>query len=93
MLPEEAGLPTHPFSAIVGGLPAENAAALRGLLAGEASAYRDAVLLNAAAALLIAERAADLREGVALARESIDSGAARRKAEALARVTQAGAGR
>ena len=47
------------------------------LLAGAASAYRDAVLLNAAAALVVAERAATSREGVALARESIDSGAAR----------------
>lgn len=91
--PEEAGLPVHPFSAILGGAPGENAAALRALLDGERSAYRDAVLLNAAAALLIAERAADLREGVALARESVDSGAARTKAESLARVTQAGAAR
>ena len=91
--PEDAGLPVHPFAAILGGAPAENAAALRSLLGGEASAYRDAVLLNAAAALVIAERAEDLRAGVALARESVDSGAARRKAEALARVTQAGTGR
>ena len=90
--PEEAGLPAHPFSAIQGGLPARNAAALRALLAGEPSGYRDAVLLNAAAALVIAERAADLREGVAMAAESVDGGAARRKAEGLARITQ-GAGR
>ncbi len=88
--PEDAGLPVHPFAAIVGGEPSANAAALRALLGGAASAYRDAVLLNAAAALVIAERAANLPEGVALARESIDSGAARAKAEHLARVTQAG---
>lgn len=88
--PEAAGLPTHPFEAILGGAPAANAAALRALLGGGASAYRDAVLLNAAAALVIAERAADLAEGVAFARESVDSGAARAKAEALARITQAG---
>jgi anthranilate phosphoribosyltransferase len=86
--PEDAGLPRHPFEAIVGGAPAENAAALRRLLAGEASAYRDAVLLNAAAALVVAGRAAALHEGVALARESVDSGAARGKAEALAALTQ-----
>ena len=86
--PEDAGLPAHPFSAIVGGAPAENAAALRALLAGAPSAYRDAALLNAAAALVVAERAADLREGVALAAESVDSGAARRAAEALARITR-----
>jgi len=88
--PEVAGLPVHPFEAILGGAPAENASALRALLAGAESAYRDAVLINAAAALVIAERAADLTAGVALARESIDSGAARSKAESLARVTQAG---
>ena len=74
---------------MLGGAPADNARALRGLLAGEPSAYRDAVLLNAAAALVIADRAADLREGVALAAESLDSGAARRRAETLAAVTNA----
>jgi anthranilate phosphoribosyltransferase len=87
--PEDAGLPVHPLVAILGGLPEENARALRALLAGEPSAYRDAVLLNAAAALLVADRAADLREGVERARESIDSGAARTRAERLASVTQA----
>ncbi len=91
--PEEAGLPVHPFEDIVGGTPEENGAAFRALLAGEASgragAYRDAVRLNAAAALVIAGRAADLREGAALAAESLDSGAARRALEALARVTSA----
>jgi anthranilate phosphoribosyltransferase len=91
--PEDAGLPVHPFAAIEGGAPAANAAALRALLDGAASAYRDATLLNAAAALVIAERAADLREGVALARESVDSGAAKAKALDLARLTQTGARR
>ncbi len=86
--PEEAGLPVHPFAEIAGGSPAENAAALRALLAGAESAYRDAVLLNAAAALVIAGHAADLREGVAQARESIDSGAARDRTERLAALTQ-----
>ena len=58
--------------------PATTPAALRGLLAGEPSAYRDAVLLNAAAALLVAERAGDLARGRRRWRaESIDSGAAR----------------
>lgn len=86
--PEDAGLAPRPFAAILGGAPSQNAAALRALLEGAPSAYRDAVLLNAAAALVIAERASDLVEGVALARESIDSGAARRKAEGLARATR-----
>jgi anthranilate phosphoribosyltransferase len=88
--PEDAGLPAHPFQEIVGGSPEENGAAFRALLNGAPSAYRDAVLLNAAAALTIADRAADLREGVALARESIDSGAAKTKVTALARATQTG---
>ena len=86
--PEEAGLPVHPFEAIVGGTPAENAAAMKALLAGEPSAYRDAVLLNAAAALVVADAASDLKEGAAMAARAIDSGAARGKIAALARLTQ-----
>ncbi|UWQ03660.1 anthranilate phosphoribosyltransferase [Aliiroseovarius crassostreae] len=88
--PEEAGLPEHPFAAIMGGEPAENAKAFRALLNGKKSAYRDAVLLNAAAALVVADKAADLKEGVAMAEESIDSGEALRRIETLARVTSAG---
>jgi anthranilate phosphoribosyltransferase len=82
--PEEAGLPVHPFEAVVGGAPEDNARALRALLGGAEGAYRDAVLLNAAAALVVTRRAADLREGAAMAAESIDSGAARAKVEGLA---------
>ena len=85
--PEDFGLPVHPFEEIIGGTPQENAAALRALLAGAPGAYRDAVLLNAAAALVVAGKAADLRDGVARARESIDSGAAGEKLIALARLT------
>ncbi|WP_084862196.1 anthranilate phosphoribosyltransferase [Salibaculum halophilum] len=88
--PEEAGLPVHPFEAILGGTPEENARAFRALLAGEASAYRDAVLLNAAAALLVAGRADSLRAGAEQARESLDSGAARRAVETLARISRSG---
>lgn len=85
--PEEAGLPVHTFEDIIGGTPSENATAFRALLAGEASAYRDAVLLNAAAALHVAGKADTLTTGVALARESIDSGAAAQKVAALAKFT------
>ena len=85
--PEDAGLPVHPFEAIMGGSPTENAAAFRALLNGTSGAYRDAVLLNSAAALLVAGKAADLKSGVELARSSIDSGAARARVEALARLT------
>jgi anthranilate phosphoribosyltransferase len=87
--PEDAGLAPHPFEAILGGTPADNAAAFRALLDGAPGAYRDAVLLNSAAALIVADRAGTLSEGVALARESIDSGAARTKVEALRRLTNA----
>lgn len=74
--PADAGLPTHPISAIRGGDPAHNAAALRALLLGEPGPYRDAVLLNAAAALVVAGAAEDLREGVEEAAETIDKGLA-----------------
>ena len=87
--PEEAGLPVHPFASIVGGTPTENGAAFRALLEGDASAYRDAVLLNAAAALLVAGKVEGLKAGVALARESIDSGSAKKAVTTLAKVTQA----
>lgn len=87
--PEDAGLSAHPFEAIVGGSPQDNAAAFRRLLEGETGAYRDAVLLNAAAALVVADRAANLPEGVELARDSIDSGAALGKVEALVALTAA----
>ncbi len=86
--PEDAGLSERPFEEIAGGTPAENAAALMALLNGEPSAYRDAVLLNAAAAITVAGDGDDLKEGVARAAESIDSGAAKAKTEALAKATQ-----
>ena len=87
--PEDAGLPRHPFEAIVGGEPSHNAAAFRALLDGAAGAYRDAVLLNSAAALLVAGKVTNLRDGVDLASESIDSGAAKGRLTALAQVTGA----
>ena len=87
--PAEAGLPTHPFESIIGGTPSQNAAAFRALLDGAPGAYRDAVLLNAAAALLVADKVTDLAEGVAMARASIDSGAAKAKIDILRRVTNA----
>ncbi|MGH1459783.1 MAG: anthranilate phosphoribosyltransferase [Paracoccaceae bacterium] len=87
--PEDFGLPAHPFEQLIGGTPEENGKAFAALLAGEASAYRDAVLLNAAAALTVQGAAADLKEGVAMAAQSIDSGAAKAKIEALARITSA----
>ena len=67
--PSDAGLPRHSLEALRGGDAAHNAAALRALLKGEPGAYRDAVLLNAAAALMIAGRASTFTEGVEEAAE------------------------
>ena len=69
-------LPRAPAAALKGGDPAENAAALAALLQGAPGPYRDVVLLNAAAALVVSDRAADLREGAAIAARAIDTGAA-----------------
>lgn len=86
--PEEADLPIHPFEALLGGDPTENARAMTALLDGAPGAYRDAVLLNSAAALTVAGKAANLKEGVEIARASIDSGAAKSKVETLARLSK-----
>ena len=75
--PEDAGLGRAPASALQGGEAAENAAALEALLDGAPGPYRDVVLLNAGAALIVAGRAETLRDGAALAARAIDSGDAR----------------
>ncbi len=72
IVPEDAGVARHPTIAIRGGDPAYNAAALRRLLAGEHGPYRDAVLLNAAAALVLAGRERDLRAAARIAARAID---------------------
>jgi len=87
--PEDAGLPVHPFSSILGGTPEENGKAFADLLDGQKSAYRDAVLLNSAAALVVADKASNLIEGREMAEASIDSGAAKTKVEGLAHITSA----
>ena len=76
IVPEDAGVARHPTSAIRGGDPAYNAAALRRLLRGERGAYRDAVILNAAAALILAGTDPVLTDAAARAAEALDSGAA-----------------
>ena len=75
--PADAGLPTHSLEDIRGGDAAFNAEALRRLLQGETSAYRDAVLLNAAGALIVAGEAESWAEGVEEAAEAIDKGLAK----------------
>jgi len=84
--PEDAGLPRASIADLRGGDAEENAAALSALLGGAPGPYRDIVLLNAAAALVVAERAADLKAGAAQAAAVIDDG---RAAEALARLVGA----
>jgi anthranilate phosphoribosyltransferase len=87
--PEDAGLPRAPIEAIKGGDAGFNAGALQGLLQGARGPYRDTVLLNAAAALIVADRAGDLREGVTLADRAITSGAALQALDVLRRETAA----
>jgi anthranilate phosphoribosyltransferase len=87
LTPEDAGLPRAPVDAIAGGDAALNATALLGVLEGARGAYRDTVVLNAAAALIVAGRAGDLREGAAIADRALASGAALAALERLRRAT------
>ena len=88
LTPEEFGVERASPDSLKGGDSEENAAITRAILAGEKGPQRDIVLVNASAVLVAAGRAADFKEGVAKAAESIDSGAARRKAEDLAAFTK-----
>jgi anthranilate phosphoribosyltransferase len=85
--PENFGLERAPLSALAGGGPSENAAIIRAIFDGESGPRRDIVVMNAAAAIFVAGRAANLREGAELAAASIDSGAAGEKLEALIEFT------
>ena len=87
--PADAGLPPAKLSDLKGGDAKHNAVALRAVLDGEKGPFRDIALLNAAAALIVGDKAANLVDGVRLASASIDSGAARRALDALIRVTNA----
>ncbi len=77
--PADAGLPVHPKGALAGGDAASNAAALRAVLAGGRGAYRDAVLLNAGAGLVVAGMARDIREGPRSPRPRLTTGAPHRR--------------
>jgi anthranilate phosphoribosyltransferase len=85
--PESAGLPRSPIEALRGGDAVYNAAALRRLLEGEKGAYRDVVLLNSGAALLVAGKASGLGEGVAQAAAALDSGRAKTCLDRLVDIT------
>jgi anthranilate phosphoribosyltransferase len=90
--PEDAGLPRGRLDDLKGGDPAHNAEAIRAVLAGVKGPFRDAVVMGAAGALVVAGKAADLRGGALLAAEAIDAGRALRALERLVRVTTRGRG-
>ncbi|WP_448187409.1 anthranilate phosphoribosyltransferase [Azospirillum sp. sgz301742] len=85
--PQDAGLSAASSEALKGGDAHENAAAMRALLDGAPGAYRDIVLLNAAAALIVGGKVDDLKSGVNLARQAIDSGGARTVLQRLVSIT------
>jgi anthranilate phosphoribosyltransferase len=88
--PADAGLPPAKLSDLKGADAKTNAAAIRALLAGKKGPFRDIVLLNAAAALIVGGKAANLTDGVALAAHSIESGAAAKALEKLVAISNAG---
>ncbi len=85
--PEDAGLPRATINELKGADPATNALALNALLDGHEGPYRDIVLMNAAATLIVAGKAKDLKQGVALAAAAIDEGKARAVMEKLIEIT------
>jgi anthranilate phosphoribosyltransferase len=85
--PEDAGLKRSSVDDLKGADAAHNADALRHVLAGKPSAFRDAAVLTAGAAIVVAGRVADLKTGVAVAQKAIDSGAAERALQDLVRVS------
>ena len=92
LTPEAIGLPCARPEDLKGGDPETNAAAIRALLAGKAGPFRDVVLLNSAAALVVAGRADTLGAAAAMAAEAIDAGRAQRVLEALVSITNQPAG-
>ena len=86
--PTEYGLPIAALDDISGGTPEQNADIVLGILQGNRGARRDLVLLNAAAALVVADKAENIREGMVLAAQSIDSGAAQAKLDRMRELTR-----
>lgn len=85
--PEDLGLRTYPLEAMIGGDPQTNAEIVRRVLQGERGAHRDVVLANAGACVYVAGLADNVREGVAIAADAIDSGKAYAKLEQLIQTT------
>lgn len=88
--PADAGLPIAKTADLLGGDGDYNAKAMTAMLSGEKSAFRDIVIFSAAAALVVADKAADLKEGAAIAAASIDDGKAKTALETMARITSQG---
>jgi anthranilate phosphoribosyltransferase len=88
LTPEDIGLKRVDKSALAGGSPDENASLLREILAGKSGPLRESVCLNAAGALIIAGKVKTLHEGLALARQALDSGAALHKLALLIKRSQ-----
>jgi len=87
--PEDVGLAPVKREALLGGDASTNAAALKGVLEGKKGAFRDVAVFNAAAALVVAGKAKDLKQGVSLATKSIDAGEAEGALERLVAVSNA----
>ena len=86
--PEDFGVPRASIAELRGGDRGDNAEIIRAILDGQPGPRRDIVLMNAAGALVASSHARDFKEGVAIAAESIDSGAARKKLEGLIALSQ-----
>jgi anthranilate phosphoribosyltransferase len=87
--PDELGIERCTVDDLAGGTPAENAAAIRRVFAGERGGAREAILLNAAGAIAAGGHADDLREGIELARSALDSGAATQRLDELVEFSRA----
>ncbi|MEM9013527.1 MAG: anthranilate phosphoribosyltransferase [Pseudomonadota bacterium] len=87
--PSDAGISEASLEDLKGGSPTENAAAIEELLAGDRDAYRDIVLLNSAAALIVADKVNNLRDGVEMAAHAIDRGAAKASLDRLIEISNA----
>ena len=88
--PADAGIPFSKTEDIKGGDAEENAKAMTAMLSGEKGAFRNIVIYTAAAALIVADKASNLKEGAAIAADAIDSGKARKALDMMVRITNEG---
>ena len=85
--PSEAGIPLASIEDLKGGDAADKAKAMKAMLGGEPGAFRDIVVYTAAAALIIADKVGDLKEGAEMAAEAIDTGNSKKALERMVKVT------